>query len=446
MFFDDLSRYHDFYKENEKEILSYLRFASYSAMIVTLVSLFIDISVYGEYRIATWRLIIVVSSAIMFLYDLFKKKWGNYKKTVYFNMLFHFLITVSASGMVWEILVGENFDEIYNSNIVMTFSLIVVSQSYFISKARKFFYLSVVPPIAAMTIGLILKNVSTEVWLSLFNFYVLVFIVIYLGYRGILKDIRCFYETKKRNEEILKLKENNLKDDLISNVSHELRSPLMGIIGIQELLIDSNMNQDHKDLLSLSRQSAYQLLHMINDILEVSTKNEYKISLKLQEVDICLFAREIFEQNCSLKNDNIEYIFKCPDDQSLKIMTDPVKLSQIFNNILGNACKFTEKGKISFKISKYSENDDIVGLQFVIEDSGIGIPKDKTEKIFERFYQVDSSLSKKYKGTGIGLSIVKMVAELMGGTVECDSELGKGTKFIVKISFAKAIKAINPTS
>ncbi len=441
MFFDDLSRHSEFYIEKEKEILSYLRFAIFSAVIITLISLFLDISVYDENRFVLWRMVIIAGSFIVFIYDLLRKKWGNYKKTVYFNVLFHFLITVSVAGMVFIILTGEDFAQIYTSNMVMTFSLIVVSQSYFISKAAKFFYISVIPPVTTMTIALVLKNVPVDYWLVLFNFYVLVLIVLYLSHRKISRDTRDFYETKKRNEEILELKENNIKDELISNVSHELRSPLMGIIGIQELIMDMDISQEQKDLLSLSRQSAHQLLQMINDILEVSTKNEYRISLKLQEIDICQFTRQIFDQMCPPKNENIEYIFKCLDDRSLMVMTDPVKLGQIFNNLLGNACKFTEKGKISFEVSKYSEDENIVGLQFVVKDTGIGVPEDKTEKIFERFYQVDSGLSKKFKGTGIGLSIVKMLTEMMGGTVECQSKPGEGAEFIVKINFAKPGKA-----
>jgi len=239
---------------------------------------------------------------------------------------------------------------------------------------------------------------------------------------------------KKINEEVEFLKQkldesNSVKSIFLSNISHELRTPMNAIIGFSDLLLDNN--KDHLDrFLKSINSNAKHLDELLNNILDYSKleSNEFDILYENFSInDLFEELDEIFEDVNYKKNlDFVKLEFTKNDDK--KIISDYIRLKQVLFNIISNSIKFTESGyiKLSYEIFK----DYIL---FKVEDTGIGIPTDKIKYVFDRFWQYDSSSTKKYKGAGLGLSISKSIVELLNGKIWVESVLNSGTTFFVKI-------------
>jgi signal transduction histidine kinase/ActR/RegA family two-component response regulator len=244
----------------------------------------------------------------------------------------------------------------------------------------------------------------------------------------------------KNNElEIAKdeaLKTSELKSKFISNVSHELRTPLYGVVGITSLLLENNSlnTKDEKHLKSLKYSGDY-LLNLINDILQVSKMEANKIELKNASVNLKDMLADIvntFDYRLEETNNQIEISIDNYVPEYIKC--DKVRLSQILINLIGNSVKFTTNGIINLKVKLVALDNKHVGLNFEIEDNGIGISKDKFDMIFDNFCQLeDSNLN--YQGTGLGLSITKNLIELFESEIKLDSEVGVGTKISFEINF-----------
>jgi two-component system phosphate regulon sensor histidine kinase PhoR len=219
-----------------------------------------------------------------------------------------------------------------------------------------------------------------------------------------------------------------IKTDFVSNISHELRTPLTAIKGFVETLQDTVVSEENKHYLDIIRRNTDRLINIINDLLFLSELEEKTI--KLEPIDLALEAllesvTRIFEQKLKEKSLSLHVDV----DAGLPfVKADPFKLEQMFINLIDNAIKYTEKGSV--KISLKEKDGEI---EIVIEDTGIGIANDHLSRIFERFYVVDKSRSKKLGGTGLGLSIVKHVVLLHNGSIDVKSSLGSGTKIIVTL-------------
>jgi len=218
-----------------------------------------------------------------------------------------------------------------------------------------------------------------------------------------------------------------IKKDFVMNVSHELRTPLTAIKGFIETLMDS-MNGKNKKYLKIINRHTDRLISIVQDLLLLSKLEDAasklipkKVKLKKLVENILIIYTQKFEEN----NIKIDFII---DENFPKIEADPFKLEQLFINIIDNAIKYTVNGRIRIKILEKPES---VEIRFI--DTGTGIPKDDQNRIFERFYTVDKSRSKKHGGTGLGLSIVKHIVGLHNGTINVESEQGKGTVFIITI-------------
>jgi len=226
---------------------------------------------------------------------------------------------------------------------------------------------------------------------------------------------------------------NAAKSQFLATMSHEIRTPMNAIIGFTNLLAESELTDEQKEYLNLVRDSSQNLLRLINDILDLS-----KIEAKKVDVDFtdCFLGRLLNSvESLMLPRAKIEGLdFKIIEEGGLpaQIRTDVTRLRQCLINLVGNAIKFTRQGHIYLRIS-LQEIENVPFIRFDVEDTGIGIPKDKQEKIFETFVQADNSNSREFGGTGLGLAISKRLAELLGGQLTMTSKVGEGSVFSLTI-------------
>lgn len=239
---------------------------------------------------------------------------------------------------------------------------------------------------------------------------------------------------------------NQLKSEFLANMSHEIRTPLNGIIGAADLLRNTSPTPEQEKYINVIVNSGDTLLALINDILDVSKIEAGELEINTEPVvlkDAMQTVMDIIQPKAQSKNIdlNIEYKGNVPS----VIVADSVRLNQIMINLLGNAVKFVEDGHIKVIVEEQSTTGDIANLRITVEDTGIGIPEDKLEAIFDKFAQADASTTKKYGGTGLGLTITRKLVEMMNGTINVRSEEGVGTIFFFDVPFAIAENSDHPS-
>ena len=239
------------------------------------------------------------------------------------------------------------------------------------------------------------------------------------------RDVQHWKETAHAAQDT-----QHAEEQYLARMSHEIRTAMNGIIGLTNVLLQTGLPGEQQQILNLIKQSTDNLLVIINDILDLSKIKSGKLQVEKIPVDLRVLFENMYAITLAkVGAKEIKYAYRVADDVPQFVETDPVRLNQIMLNLLGNAIKFTDKGRVEYSVSLIQRNDDHVKLRFEVRDTGIGIDANALESVFESYKQATSSTTRHYGGTGLGLPIVKQLVELMGGRIDVSSEPGRGTTF-----------------
>jgi signal transduction histidine kinase len=252
-------------------------------------------------------------------------------------------------------------------------------------------------------------------------------------------------ELKATNEQLRAAKEraeevSRLKSEFVGNMSHEIRTPLNGVVGMTDLLLDSELTDEQREYLLIVKQSASSLMVLINDILDFSKIEAGKLELDPAEFTVRQFVEQTARMMAlAARQKGLDLVCKVADSVPETVIADASRVRQVVVNLLGNAIKFTERGEVALIVEPRGSatSDTAMELHFAVRDTGIGIAPEKLEHIFEAFAQADGSTARRYGGTGLGLTISRRLVELMGGRIAVESKLGQGSTF----SFTVPLKA-----
>jgi PAS domain S-box-containing protein len=263
---------------------------------------------------------------------------------------------------------------------------------------------------------------------------------------------RDITERKKMEGDLIKAREDALaasraKSEFLSSMSHEIRTPMNAVLGMADLLTETNLSGEQRRYIDVMVANGNSLLELINSILDLARIESGKLQIEKNEFDLTeLIDKTISTFGVTAHSKGLELIARIAPGVPEHLVGDPMRLRQILINFLGNAIKFTQAGQVVLDVDWNTESRRTTELRFSVSDTGIGIAPEKIDSIFTNFTQADSSTTRKYGGTGLGLAIAQRLVSLMNGRIWVDSEVGKGSKFSFTASFELACRVISPTA
>ncbi len=258
------------------------------------------------------------------------------------------------------------------------------------------------------------------------------------GFQYVMRDISKEVVTR---EELIIAKQKaeeatKSKSQFLANMSHEIRTPMNSILGMIDVLMETNLNEDQLEDVEVIKYSATKLLELLNDILDFSKIEANQISIENTWFDLSNeLDKTIKLLSIKAKEKENKLVLKMLPDVPKKVKGNPLRLNQIIINLLNNAIKFTDNGSVQLMVEKVSSKDNKVSLKFTVSDSGIGMPENVSQSLFSYYQQGNPSIAREYGGSGLGLAISKSLCELMGGTIEFKTEVDKGSTFWFTITF-----------